>query len=99
MNRFKLQIPVLAEEGSWRVLSGFERQFLFLEKASDRGNRSVFLCINKNNEGSTVVDSDEIPQQVRNCAKTVQLMGEPMVEENGVPAAFLLEASEIVLFM
>lgn len=99
MNRTKLSIPVLSEEGRWRALCNFEQPFLFLEKASDRGDRSIFLCVNRNNAGSTVVDSDQVPQEVRRCTTTVQLMAEPMVQENEIPAAFLLEAAEIVLFM
>ena len=99
MNRLKLKIPVLSEEGSWRALGDFDTPFLFLEKASDRGGRSVYLCVNKNDNGGTVVDSDEVPLEVRHCSTTVQIMGEPMVHENEIPAAFLLEAAEIVLFM
>jgi starch synthase (maltosyl-transferring) len=99
MNRFKLKIPVLAEEGLWRPLCDYALPFLFLEKSSSRGSRSVFLCINKQADASTVVDSDMVPPEVRACSRTVQIMGEPMVEEAGIPAVFLLEGSEIVLFM
>jgi starch synthase (maltosyl-transferring) len=75
MNRFKLKVPVLSEEGSWRALSDFGDPFLFLEKSSDRGEKSVYLCVNKNPVNATVVDSDRVPPEVRRCSKTVQLMG------------------------
>jgi starch synthase (maltosyl-transferring) len=99
MNRFKLKVPVLSEEGSWRALNDFGDPFLFLEKASDRGEKSVYLCVNKNPVNAAVVDSSRVPPEVRRCSKTVQLMAEPMIEETGTPAAFMLDGAEITLFM
>jgi starch synthase (maltosyl-transferring) len=97
-NKFKLSVPVLAEEGSWRPLCDYSLPYLFLEKSSDRGNPPVYVCVNKNSVGATTIDSDLLPQEVRRCSKTVVLCGETVTEDE-VPAAFLLDPAEIVLFM
>jgi starch synthase (maltosyl-transferring) len=98
MNQLKLSVPVLAEEGSWRPLCGWDRSFLFLEKSSDRGGRPVCVCINKNPTVSTAIDSDMVPQEVRRCSKALTLLSCPIVEDE-IPPAFLLDPAEIVLFM
>ena len=97
MNRLKLSIPVLAEEGSWRVLCDYGHSYLFLEKSSERGNKPIYVCINKNNTGSTAIDTDMVPQEVRHCTKSLQLLSQPMIEDE-IPSAFLLDPAEIVLF-
>jgi starch synthase (maltosyl-transferring) len=98
INKLKCAVPVLCEEGSWRTLCDFDRPFLFLEKKSDRGNPPVYVCVNKNQAGNTVVDSDMIPGEVKRCDRSLQLTGETVVTDE-VPAAFLLDPAEIVLFM
>jgi hypothetical protein len=99
VNRLKLSVPVLAEEGIWRVLGGLDSSVLFLEKSSVRGADSVFVCVNKNQAGCVTVDSGLVPAEIRARARrTIQLTGEPIVEEEGLPADYLLEAAEIVLF-
>jgi starch synthase (maltosyl-transferring) len=98
VNRLKLSIPVFGEEGSWKPLGDFGLPFLFLEKSSDRGNRPIYVCVNKNATGSTTVDTDQIPYQIRQCAKSLQIQGAPFVEDS-IPEAFMLDPAEIVLFM
>ena len=98
MNRLKLSVPVLAEEGSWRPLCDYGHSYLFLEKSSERGTNPVYVCINKNTTGSTAVDTDMVPQEVRRCTKSLQLLSQPMVEDE-IPSAFLLDPAEIVLFI
>jgi starch synthase (maltosyl-transferring) len=98
MNRLKLSIPVLAEEGSWRALNDFGHAYLFLEKSSARGNKPAYICINKNPNGSTAIDTDMVPQEVRGCTKSLQLLSQPMVEDE-IPSAFLLDPAEVVLFI
>lgn len=98
MNRLKLSVPVLAEEGSWRPLCDWGHSFLFLEKTSDLGGRPAYVCINKNSSASTAIDSDMVPQEVRRCTKSLQLLSNPIVEDE-IPMAFLLDPAEIVLFL
>ena len=98
MNRLKLSVPVLAEEGSWRPLCDWGHSYLFLEKSSDRGSRPAYVCINKNPHASTAIDTDMVPQEVRRCTKSFPLLSCPIVEDE-IPPAFLLDPSEIVLFM
>jgi starch synthase (maltosyl-transferring) len=98
MNRLKLSVPVLSEEGSWRTLCDYGHSYLFLEKSSERGSKSVCVCINKNPTASTAIDTDMVPQEIRRCTKSLQLLSQPMVEDE-IPSAFLLDPAEIVLFM
>jgi starch synthase (maltosyl-transferring) len=98
VNRLKLSVPVLAEEGSWRALCGYDRPFLFLEKTSDRGHKPVCVCINKNPDASTALDSDMVPPEIRRCTKSLPLLSHPFTEDE-IPSAFLLDPAEIVLFM
>ena len=39
-----------------------------------------------------------VPQEVRRCSKSVQIMASPMIEDE-IPPAFMLDPAEIVLFM
>jgi starch synthase (maltosyl-transferring) len=98
MNRLKLTVPVLSEEGRWRPLNDYGCPFLFLEKASDRGNRPIYLCVNKNTTAPVTIDTPMIPQEVRRCTKMFTLQSLPIGEEP-TPEAFLLDPAEIVLFM
>ncbi|MBN2036085.1 MAG: hypothetical protein JW768_05025 [Chitinispirillaceae bacterium] len=98
INALKLKEPVLGEEGSWTPLCDYERPYLFLKKTSDRGNRPVCFCINKRYIESATIDTQEIPQEIRQCKTSMQIMNEPFVED-GIPEAFLLEPAEIVLFV
>lgn len=98
MNRLKLSVPVLAEEGSWRALCDYDHVYLFLEKSSERGNKPAYVCINKNAIASTAIDTDMVPQEARRCTKSLQLLSLPMIEDE-IPSAFLLDPAEIVLFM
>jgi starch synthase (maltosyl-transferring) len=98
INKLKQSIPVLGEEGSWRPLCGYDLAWLFLEKGSDRGNRPVFVCVNKSNTGCVTVDTPMIPHEVRECKKSLQVMVAP-VHEDETPEAFMLDPAEIVVFM
>jgi starch synthase (maltosyl-transferring) len=98
MNRLKRAVPVLAEEGSWRPLCGWDRSFLFLVKSSERGGRPAYVCINKNPMVSTAIDTDMVPQEIRRCTKSLSLLSCPIVEDE-IPSAFLLDPAEIVLFV
>jgi starch synthase (maltosyl-transferring) len=97
MNRFKLSVPVLSEEGSWRPLNDYSCPYLFLEKASDVGNKPVYLCVNKNPTAPIIVDTPMIPQEVRCCSKMHALLDLPIGEDT-VPEALLLDPAEIVMF-
>ena len=97
MNRFKLTVPVLSEEGCWRPLTDYGCPCLFLEKASDLGNKPVYLCVNKNATAPVTIDTPMIPNEVRRCTKMHTLMELP-IREDAVPKAFLLDPAEIVLF-
>jgi starch synthase (maltosyl-transferring) len=99
INRLKLQLPVLSEEGSWKALSSYDRDILFLEKSSDEGSDPVMLCINKNKLNSRTVSGEELPGQF-GVTKFTRLFSEtsfdaPEMPEVSVP--FELGPAEIVL--
>jgi starch synthase (maltosyl-transferring) len=98
INELKLREPVLGEEGAWTTLCEYGRPYLFLKKSSDRGRRPVYVCISKNAAECITIDTPAIPQEVRQCRKSLQVMTEPFIEDE-VPEAFLLDPAEIVLFM
>jgi len=97
MNRFKLSVPVLSEEGRWRPLNDFGCPCLFLEKGSDRGEKPAYLCVNKNTTAPVTIDTPMIPREVRRCTKMHALLDLP-IREDSMPEAFRLDPAEIVLF-
>jgi len=98
VNDLKMKIPVLGEEGTWRTLSDYSQQFLFLRKDSDTGNKPVWVCINKNLTGVTMVEDWMIPQEIKNLSKAMTLTAEKISEEP-VPKAFELDPADVVLFI
>ncbi|MDR0305467.1 MAG: hypothetical protein LBI42_01385 [Chitinispirillales bacterium] len=97
INHLKTTIKILEEEGSWRALSDFRHPFIFLEKKSDLGNESVFVCINKNMTSETRVESWALPSEIKQCGKALQLIPEEM-PEGKIPDGFMLEPADIILF-
>jgi starch synthase (maltosyl-transferring) len=61
INRLKSQVPVLSEEGSWKPLSPYDRDIIFLEKSSEKGADPVMLCVNKNKLNGRTVSKEEFP--------------------------------------
>ena len=98
INRLKLSVPVLCEEGSWRPLCDYNRPYIFFEKASDQGNPPVYVCVNKDTSNPTAIDSSAVPYEVRRCKKMLSLFNAP-IKEAGVPESFGLGPAEIVIFM
>jgi starch synthase (maltosyl-transferring) len=98
VNTLKLTVPVLREEGTWNVLSPYDRDLLFLEKRSEKGAGSVFLCINKNKKSSRGVSRDEFPQEVGRCAKIIRPFIEN-AEAAKLPDGFELASAEIVVLL
>ena len=97
VNTLKRATPVLREEGQWNVLSAYDRDVLFLEKRSDKGASSVFICINKNKQNPRNVSHDELPHEIRSCAKAIRPFMED-AEETEIPNLMDLGPAEIVLF-
>lgn len=98
VNEFKLKVPVLSEEGQWCVLGQYNMPFIFLGKCSDSGNPPVYVCVNKNFTGETIVEDWMVPQEVKNCSKAVSLLSSSLTEED-VPNAFSLDPADIIVFM
>jgi hypothetical protein len=64
VNSLKKQTPVFCEEGTWKAVSSFDRDILFLEKLSIREHESVMVCVNKNKYNSRRVSSEEYPNEL-----------------------------------
>ena len=98
INRLKLLVPVLSEEGGWRPLTDYGRPFIFLEKASDRGNAPVWFCINKQTGWPTSVDAGSVPGEIRQCSRMFPLCADTVAEQKN-PGAFSLGPAEILMFI
>ncbi len=98
MNRLKLDIPVLQQEGSWRPLSNFTSPYLFLKKTSESGDKPVYVCINKHLTGDTTVEEYMIPEDIKRCNKVIQLQKLPGNAEQ-IPTGFILDPADILLFI
>jgi len=98
INDFKIKIAVLGEEGNWRPLCEYGLPYLFLEKSSNKGNRPIFVCINKNQTGDTVVEEWMIPSEIKQCSKAFSML-ESDIHEEEMPEAFSLDPADLVLFM
>lgn len=98
INDLKLKIPVLGEEGTWRPLCDYGLSYLFLEKSSDKGNKPVFVCVNKNLTGETTVEEWMVPPEIRQCSKVISML-ESDIHEDVMPEAFSLDPADVVLFL
>jgi hypothetical protein len=98
INTLKRKIPVLGEEGSWRTLCDYYKPFLFLEKASDGGAPSVYVCVNKDLNNATMIDQWVIPNEVQRSSKVISLTNDGLktVQSSN---AYSLSPAEILLFM
>ncbi|MDG5816939.1 alpha-amylase family glycosyl hydrolase [Chitinispirillales bacterium ANBcel5] len=98
VNELKAKIPVLSEEGTWKNICDYRFPFIFLQKDSDSGQKSVFVGINKNMSGETRVDEWAVPEQIKQCTSVIQLLSKDLKKEQ-IPSAFLFEAADLVLFL
>lgn len=98
MNILKTNIPVLAEEGGWNIMCDFHLPYIFLEKYSNKGNKNVYVCVNKNLTNETHVENWMIPDPIKRCRKLVQLINSPEREEP-IPNAFMLDPADVLLFL
>ncbi|KMQ50966.1 Alpha-amylase [Chitinispirillum alkaliphilum] len=97
INKLKTSMPVLAEEGTWRNISGYRFPYIFLEKSSLKNEKPVYFCINKNFTAETRVEDWAIPGEIKNCSAVIDMLS-PELEEQPLPPAFLLEPADIIMF-
>jgi len=98
INKLKMQIPVLQEEGIWRPLCAYNLPYLFLQKSSAHGAEPIIVCINKQLTNDTVVEEWMLPQEMKGCKKVIQLLKSPDVYEE-IPSAFILDPADILIFV
>jgi starch synthase (maltosyl-transferring) len=100
VNRLKTKTPILCEEGTWKALSSYESDILFLEKKSGRNADPLVLCINKNKLNSRQVSREEFPGDVASW-KIMRPFSEMSRDLSKAPAISFpceLGPAEIILF-
>jgi starch synthase (maltosyl-transferring) len=98
INALKLETPLFCEEGSWKALTGYEEQFLFLEKKSDRSNDSALICVNKNMEGETVLLAASLPEELKAYKKMLRPLSNPKIEAD-IPQDLVLSPADLIIFV
>jgi starch synthase (maltosyl-transferring) len=98
MNSFKLSQPVLCEEGTWKPLTEYEKDFLFMEKQSERENKSVLLCVNKDMEKCLEIAPEAVPDELKLYKKMVRPVA-TTIKEAIVPQHIVLKPAEILVFV
>jgi starch synthase (maltosyl-transferring) len=99
INTFKLEHDVLCEEGSWKVLTEYEKDFIFMEKSSDFEKESILICVNKKLQEEQEILLEDFPQEIHNYKKMISLNSDNL-QEKAVPKNSLnLKAAEILLFL
>jgi starch synthase (maltosyl-transferring) len=98
MNGFKQSQPVLCEEGSWKALTGYDKDFIFLEKTSDKGNGPVLVCINKKLDEEQDVSGEDLPEEIGGYKKVVRLVSGPF-RETAISHHLSLKPAEILMFL
>jgi starch synthase (maltosyl-transferring) len=100
INDFKSRTPIFQEEGTWKVLSSYDRDILFLEKLSGNGDSSMLVCVNKHKLNSRTVAREEFPGD-RVCTQIIRPFSEnsqPLCIASSLFFPFDLGPAEIVLF-
>jgi len=100
VNRLKIRTPVLNEEGTWKALSSYDSDILFLEKRSKQNADPLLLCINKNKLNGRRVSREEFPWAV-GSSKFMRPFSEMCWDISLAPAISFpceLGPAEIVLF-
>lgn len=97
INNLKVVIPVLSEEGYWDVLSDYNKSYLFLKKSSDFGNKSIYVCVNKQWFDNYYIKEWMIPDEIkRNSNKMIQLVN---FTESHIRYEFDMLPLDVVLFL
>jgi starch synthase (maltosyl-transferring) len=102
INRLKLATPLLREEGSWRALTTFDSDILFLEKSPGGTKRKakprIIFCINKDWNNSRTINRTEFPPELVG-AKSVILPFSNPGEEIKLLDSFTLAGNEMAMFL
>jgi starch synthase (maltosyl-transferring) len=98
MNEFKRSLPVFCEEGTWKALTGYDKDVLFLEKCSAQDDSTVLLCVNKRMSDGQDIASDEIPVELAAFAKMVRVLNSPL-KHLPIPKTISLNPAEILVFV
>jgi len=96
----KMRTPVFREEGTWKALSSYDGDILFLEKRSLRKADSIVICINKNKLNCRTVSREEFPGDAAS-ASLFRPFSEISLDNcgaSGISFPFELGPAEIVLF-
>jgi starch synthase (maltosyl-transferring) len=98
MNTFKLSTPVFCEEGSWKPLTDYAYDVVFLEKLSDSDGASVLVCVNKDLTTQQEVAREDVPEELTSYKKMVRPIASPL-RELSVPQHLSLKPADILVFL
>ena len=98
MNEFKLSTPVFCEEGSWKALTEYDRDVLFLEKRSAKDDSSVLLCVNKKAGEEQNVADEDVPEELSSYKKMVRPVTAP-TRECPISKTLSLNPADILVFV
>lgn len=98
VHHFKLSMPVLAEEGRWQSLWGYDDDILFMEKQSINGHEPVLVAVNKNIAATeTKVIISSFPDKIDAYATVTHPCIAP-AEQQPFSGSIALQPGEIVIF-
>ncbi|MDG5815330.1 alpha-amylase family glycosyl hydrolase [Chitinispirillales bacterium ANBcel5] len=97
INKLKLNTDILKEEGSWRAVSGYDWDLLFLIKESNHNSGSLGVVINKDWHNTRNISEHEIPNEISAFKALIQPFNDPN-EKRPNKGPLFLSPSEIALF-
>ncbi len=97
INKLKISIKPLSDEGTWQVLNSYNDSYLFLKKYSDDRREWVYVCVNKNLTEEITVEETMVPDEIKGCREAMSLLNDNPSREPML-SAFILDPADVVLF-
>jgi hypothetical protein len=97
VNALKKRTAVFCEEGTWKVLSSYDHNVLFMEKWTEDEKESVLVCVNKNKYTARHVSSEECPREMEPYSSVMLPFSEAFSKDNK-SSSFELDPAGIALF-
>lgn len=97
VNALKKRTAVFCEEGTWKVLSSYDHDVLFMEKWTEDEKESVLVCVNKNKYSARHVSSEECPREMEPYSSVMLPFSEAFSTDKK-SSSFELDPAGIALF-
>ncbi|MCX7725890.1 MAG: alpha-amylase family glycosyl hydrolase [Chitinispirillaceae bacterium] len=96
VNKIKVELSPLYEEGKWKTLNSYNEPFLFLEKSSQNDESRVVVCVNKNITNSIVINEKDIPSEVKEYPYILSYLEENLFTR-GFTLPLILKPADVIL--